>query len=63
MKKINAIITLLLLGGILFGLAVADICTPDRLFSEYETEFFLPSRSSVWKSYLTEAIRRIMKPM
>ena len=36
MKKINAIITLLLLGGILFGLAVADICTPDRLFSEYE---------------------------
>lgn len=36
MKKINAVITLLLLGGILLGLAVADICTPDRLFSEYE---------------------------
>ena len=36
MKKINAMITLLLLGGILLGLAVADICTPDRLFSEYE---------------------------
>ena len=36
MKKINAVITLLLLGGVLLGLAVADICTPDRLFSEYE---------------------------
>lgn len=36
MKKIDAVITLLLLGGILFGLAIADICTPDRLFSEYE---------------------------
>lgn len=36
MKKINAVITLLLLGGILLGLAIADICTPDRLFSEYE---------------------------
>lgn len=36
MKKINAVITLLLLGGILFGLAIADVCTPDRLFSEYE---------------------------
>lgn len=36
MKKIDAVITLLLLGGILLGLAIADICTPDRLFSEYE---------------------------
>ncbi|MEZ3427975.1 MAG: hypothetical protein K1W13_11360 [Lachnospiraceae bacterium] len=36
MKKINAIMTMLLLGGILLGLAVADVCTPDRLFSEYE---------------------------
>lgn len=36
MKKIDAVITLLLLGGILLGLAIADVCTPDRLFSEYE---------------------------
>ncbi len=36
MQKIYAVISLLLLGRILLGLAVADICTPDRLFSEYE---------------------------
>lgn len=35
-KKANAIITLLLLTGIVFGLSLADVLAPDRLFSEYE---------------------------
>ncbi len=35
-KKANAIITFLVLTGIIFGLSLADIFTPDRLFSEYE---------------------------
>lgn len=66
MKKINAVITLLLLGGILFGLAVVDICTPDRLFSEYENrilaskpdfsleKLFDGSYAEVYETYVTD---------
>lgn len=66
MKRINAIITLILLGGILFGLAVADICTPDRLFSEYENrilaakpafslkKLFDGSYTKEYETYVTE---------
>ncbi len=32
----EAMIRLIILGGLLLGLAIADICTPDRLFSAYE---------------------------
>ncbi len=32
----KAIVRLIILGGLLLGLAIADICTPDRLFSAYE---------------------------
>lgn len=66
MKRINAIITLILLGGILFGLAIADICTPDRLFSEYENrilaakpafslkKLFDGSYTKEYETYVTE---------
>lgn len=66
MRKINAVITLLLLGGILLGLAVADICTPDRLFSEYENrilaskpdfslrELFDGSYTEAYETYVTD---------
>lgn len=32
----EAMLKLIILGGLLLGLAIADICTPDRLFSAYE---------------------------
>lgn len=35
-EKAGAILTILLLGGLVFGLSIADFCSPDRLFSEYE---------------------------
>lgn len=35
-KKISAVITLVLLVGIILGLSAADVLVPDRLFSEYE---------------------------
>lgn len=35
-EKAGAILTILLLGGLLLGLSIADFCSPDRLFSEYE---------------------------
>lgn len=35
-EKTGALMTIVLFGGLLLGLFVADICTPDRLFSEYE---------------------------
>ena len=35
-SKISAIMTLLLLGGILVGLTILDMVTPDRKFSSYE---------------------------
>ena len=34
MKK--SITTLVLLGGLMLGLTIADLCTPDRVFSAYE---------------------------
>ncbi|MBQ9134713.1 MAG: hypothetical protein IJX66_01310 [Lachnospiraceae bacterium] len=36
MKKVSAVITLLLLGGLILGLSVADFFTKDRMYSEYE---------------------------
>lgn len=36
MKKVSAVITILLLGGLILGLSVADFFTQDRLYSEYE---------------------------
>lgn len=65
-KEQGALFTLLLLGGLLFGLSVADICTPDRVFSEYENrvlaarpafrmeDLFAGSYTKNYETYVTD---------
>lgn len=66
MKKVSAVITLLLLGGLILGLSVADFFTKDRMYSEYENRMlaqkpkfsmetlFSGSFSEDYENYITD---------
>ena len=66
MKKVSAVITVLLLGGLILGLSVADFLTKDRIYSEYENRMlaqkptlsvealFSGSFSEDYEAYITD---------
>ena len=66
MKKISAIITLLLLGGLILGLTVADFIKQDSIYSSYENRMlakrpafsleslFAGSYTTDYETYITD---------
>ena len=66
MKKVSAVITIFLLGGLILGLSIADFFTKDRIYSEYENRMlaqkpkfsmetlFSGSFSEDYENYITD---------